>query len=82
MAAVDQITTSDLGPGLGGFGTAVLDDIKNRLLDEVKRAGWRWYEANADRVLYQRKVLFWTLSLRVRDLRWIFEELFDPEPLP
>lgn len=82
MAAVDQITTSDLGPGLGGFGAAVLDDIKERVLGEVKKAGWRWYEANADRVLYTQRVLFWTINLRLRDLRFLFVELFDPEPEP
>jgi hypothetical protein len=79
MAAVDGVTASDLGPGLGGFGTA-LEEVKDRLLDQVKAQGWRWFHANAGRVLYAKRVVFWTITVRVADLRFIFEDLFGREP--
>lgn len=79
MAAIDRVTVSDLGPGLGGWGDS-LDDVLRRALDQAKVQGWRWYEENEDRVLYARKLLFWTVSIRVHDLRFVFEELFGEQP--
>lgn len=79
MAAVDLIKRSDLGPGLGEWGEA-LDGVKERVLEQVKRLGWAWYYNNEDRVLVSKKFWFFTLALRVRDLTFVFEELFGEEP--
>lgn len=80
MATVDQISRSDLGPGLGGM-NEVLDEVKDRVLVQVKKQGWIWFRNNRERVLLTKKIFWFTLSLKVKDLHFIFTELFGPEPV-
>lgn len=53
-------------------GTVGLDALK-----AFSALAWSWFRANENTVVAKR----WILSIRVRDLRWVFESLFGPEPL-
>lgn len=40
---------------------------------------WEWYHNHADTVLFKRKVLLFSVTIRVRDLRPLFVMLFGEE---
>lgn len=50
--------------------------------EDLRGFFWRWYEEHRDDVLVRRRVLFWTLVIRVRDLEFLFEMLFGSKTQP
>lgn len=40
------------------------------------RAVWDWYDADPGRVLFNK----WFITVRLRDLRWLIEEIAGPDP--
>lgn len=48
-----------------------VDNVRNNL----RRHFWSWFREHENDVLF--RILFW--KQRVRDLRWLFEELFGEE---
>lgn len=40
---------------------------------------WKWFRAHEGDSVVHRRILFFTLTIRVRDLRFLFEQLFGPE---
>lgn len=59
---------------LGGLG--VDSAIVKRIMGE---AIWEWYRENLDDVIFEKKVLFFSIKLRVRDLRFLIERIAGPE---
>lgn len=60
-------------------GENVLIDIFQELLREE---AWEWFEENRDDELLRVRKWFFSFSVRVRDLRPLFEILFGPQPEP
>jgi hypothetical protein len=53
-------------------------------IDAIREAiaaqAWGWWYVHQDDVIVSRKVLFWTVSIRVRDLHGLFVRLFGEQP--
>jgi len=43
---------------------------------------WRWYRTHRDDTIVKRKILFFSVTIHVRDLNALFVALFGPDPLP
>ena len=41
---------------------------------------WKWYHKHANDMILKRKIVIFSVTIRVRDLRVLFEQLFGPEP--
>lgn len=41
---------------------------------------WRWYHRHSNDMILKRKVLIFSVTIRVRDLNVLFVQLFGPEP--
>lgn len=41
---------------------------------------WGWFLRHSDDVIIKRKILFFSVTIRVRDLHALFVQLFGPEP--
>lgn len=41
---------------------------------------WGWYRRHLDDMIVKRKVLIFSITIRVRDLYPLFVQLFGPEP--
>lgn len=53
-----------------------IDDIKAA----IARQAWGWFYTHQEDVVFDRKVLFWTVKVRIRDLYPVFVRLFgDPD---
>jgi hypothetical protein len=48
--------------------------------DNIRQAFWRWYDAHSEDVILKKRILFWTVELRVKHLRFLFERLFGQHP--
>lgn len=70
MAILDDAT-------LGLSGPVSVDVVRRR----ISREAWTWFWDNQDYVVVEQRVLFVKVKVRVRDLRWVFERLFGPDPL-
>jgi hypothetical protein len=45
----------------------------------VKTFAWEWFRENADRVLFSRRVLIFSITIRLRDVRPLWVEVFGSE---
>lgn len=61
VVAPDQTTTD-----------VTVDDVKGA----IARQFWGWFYAHQDDVIISRKVVFWKVTIHVRDLLPLFEMLF------
>jgi hypothetical protein len=61
---------------LSGAGAAQLTPVQRAALAAVF---WEWFRSHADDVIVKRKVIFFTVTIHVRDLTPLFEALFGPE---
>jgi len=43
-------------------------------------AVWAWFDANRDRVLFTRRILFWSVTLRLSDLAPLIVDIAGPHP--
>ncbi len=59
-----------------GSGAAELTPVQRAALSAVF---WEWYRTHSEDVIVKRKVIFFTVTIRVRDLHPLFESLFGPE---
>lgn len=41
---------------------------------------WKWYHRHANDMILKRKILIFSVTIRVRDLHPLFVQLFGPEP--
>lgn len=41
---------------------------------------WQWYHDHADDMIIKRKIVIFSVTIRVRDLYPLFVQLFGPEP--
>lgn len=48
--------------------------------DALATAFWRWYDTHQDDKVKSIKIWFFTHTVRIRDLRQVFEMLFGPHP--
>lgn len=69
----------DLGAAAGAG--PITDAIREVVRSELGRHFWRWYEEHARTVLLSRKILFFSVHIRVSDLRGLFVTLFGERPL-
>jgi hypothetical protein len=55
------------------------DAIESAILNIARpifaRAIWAWYDADPGRVLFSK----WFITIRLRDLRWLVEEIAGPD---
>lgn len=49
-----------------------IDDVKSA----IARQAWGWYYANSGLVVLKRKIVFWTVTIRISDLYPVFVMLF------
>lgn len=62
---------------------AITDALLNATRPIFAAAIWAWYDANASRVLFSKKILFFSFSIRIADFKGIIEEIAGPEiPAP
>jgi hypothetical protein len=61
---------------LMGSGAADLTPVQRVALAAVF---WEWYRKHSEDVIVKRKVIVFTVTIRVHDLRPLFEALFGPE---
>lgn len=66
QTALEKINLANLG---------VSQDTIRRIMNE---AIWAWYEENQDDVVFEKKVWFFNVKLRVRDLRFLIERIAGP----
>lgn len=68
------------GPVVGDLLKQVRQVVQKELGDNL----WRWFHEHEDDVLYAVKKKIWKFSfsvpIRVKDARFIFEQLAGPEP--
>lgn len=60
----------------GAIGVQVPPDV----LRSIAAVCWNWYHAHADDTVVKRKVLVFSVTIRVRDLEGVFFLLFGPDP--
>ncbi len=53
--------------------------LKSHILFEVDKAIWAWFNLNSDKVIISKRIIFFTLTLKVKDLRFFIEEIAGPE---
>lgn len=63
QTALEKINLANLG---------IPQDTIKRIMNE---AIWAWYEENQDDVIFEKKVFFFSIKLRVRDLRFLIERI-------
>lgn len=61
---------------LSGAGAAQLTPIQRAALAAVF---WEWYRAHSDDVIVKRKIVVFSVTIRVKDLRGLFVMLFGEE---
>lgn len=76
MAVIDQVRVNDLITS-GSIASDVVAEVKKR----ISAAFWIWFRAHQDDVLMQKKFLMISVSLRVKQLRPLFNDIFGTEPL-
>lgn len=54
----------------------IAPELLRRLLG---RAVWQWYREHQDDVVFARRILFFKIELRVRDVRFLIERIAGPE---
>lgn len=59
-----------------GSGAAELTPVQKAALSAVF---WEWYRTHSEDIIVKRKVLFFSVTIRVKDLRALFEALFGSE---
>lgn len=41
---------------------------------------WKWFHEHENDLILKRKILIFSVTIKVKDLRVLFEQLFGPEP--
>jgi hypothetical protein len=59
-----------------GSGAPELTPVQRAALSAVF---WEWYRNHSDDVIIKRKIVLFSVTIRVRDLRALFEVLFGQE---
>ena len=59
-----------------GSGAAELTPVQRAALAAIF---WDWYRRHLDDVIVKRKIVIFTVTIRVHDLRPLFEALFGSE---
>lgn len=73
MAMIDEAVVSV--PGAAPEDGVTVDDIK----EAISRQAWGWYYVHQAEEIISRKVLFWRVTIYVRDLRPLFVKLFGEQ---
>jgi hypothetical protein len=64
--------------------TAIADfshiQIGDPCVDEIRRVLWKWFDENGEKVVLRKKIIFFSVTVRVRDLRFIFQMIAGPHP--
>lgn len=58
-----------------GVDEGVVELIKGALHDQF----WQWFKQHQDDVVLKKNLLFFSLTVRVRDLRFVFNLVFGAE---
>lgn len=62
-------------------GTAVAMQTRMGILDDIEKAARAWYDREKDRILVRKRILLWTVTIRISDcvgvLRLLFGDDFD-----
>jgi hypothetical protein len=48
--------------------------------DPIREVFWRWYDEHSEDVILKKRILLWTVELRVKHLRFLFEKFFGQHP--
>lgn len=90
MAVLDRIMVpkskvTNVGD-LSGLSTFVKtdNDLQEKALNFFKKMVvkemWEYFNANANQVIFRKKVLFYTFDIKISDIRFLFVQLFgEPE---
>lgn len=70
MTALDRVNVA-------GFG--INKDIVRQMMNQ---AVWAWFNDHKDDVIFTKKVFFFSVTLRVRDIRLVIERIAGPEVVP
>lgn len=58
--------------------------IPQEIIDAIRpifaAAVWRWFDANRDRALFTKKILFFSFTITVRDFEGVIGEIAGPRP--
>lgn len=71
MAIIDELNLVNLRD----VPTSQVDKVRR----EISRRFWSWYRNHKDDEILRRRVAFWSLVIRARDLHFLFENIFGPE---
>ena len=52
------------------------ETIAAKVLDESESRIWHWLNEHRHDVIYEKKILFWTIKIKVHDLFNLFDTLF------
>lgn len=73
MAFIDQtLATASTDYNLQ---SGVVGALRRKIASEF----WEWYQEHKDEAIKSRQLLLWRVTIRVRDLKGIFVQLFGPE---
>lgn len=62
----------------GDFSEAAASGSEQGIKDAIARFFWEWFREHEDDVLIKKTIIFFSISIKVRDLRFLFEMLFGP----
>lgn len=68
MTALDRVNVS----ASLGVSNALIKGLMNKAI-------WQWYAEHQDEVVFEKKVFFFSIKLRIRDLRFLIERIAGPE---
>jgi hypothetical protein len=54
---------------------------RDKLRRDFSAAAWKWYNEHAEDTVFSRRILFFTIHIKVKDCFDIFVQLFGPQPL-
>lgn len=76
-AAVDA--DWELGDGAEHAVEAVSELAEFPVPDPIRHAFWRWYHTHRETVILRKRILVFTIQVRLKHLRFLFERFFGPE---
>ena len=77
-AALDAAWDAGDDAGIATAALAAMDVFP--VPDSFREAFWHWYDEHSEDVILKKKILLWTVELRVKHLRFLFEKFFGQHP--
>lgn len=61
-------------------GAVLPPSMTERLREQLAQQAWIWFWEHHNRVVIRRRILFFSLEVRLADFRWAMVELFGESP--